>query len=487
MPGRGRPKPGKLDALLKALGPRDSLGGSPPGSKPMPPRLPPPEQPELFRSALANLVDPRHPLVRLAGLIEWERFAAAFGPLYRDGVGRPGPPTRLMVGLHLIKHMDGLSDEAVCARFLDSPYVQLFCGETHFQHTLPLDRSSMTRWRKRIGPERLELLLAETLAAAQRAGAAEPKHFGRVSIDTTVQPKAVTHPTDSKLLHRGVEILGRLARRHGIAPRQSYTRVSTHARREVAKLIHRGRHREAERVVRRMRTWLGRLARDIARKIAGAADEVRAAFAAPLGLITRLLRQRRDDRGREKIYALHAPEVECIGKGKARTRFEFGVKVSLATTNRAAPGGQFVLGARTLPGNPFDGHTLADQIVQTERITGVRIDRAYVDRGYRGHDADKARVFLSGQKRGVTPTIRREIRRRAAIEPVIGHMKADGHLGRNFLAGTTGDAINLLLAAAGHNLRLLRAWLIRLLAFLLSLFTISNPMAPPRRAQLAAR
>ncbi|WP_372623322.1 transposase [Falsiroseomonas sp.] len=140
-----------------------------------------------------NLVDRRHALVRLAGLIDWQRFATAFGPLYREGIGRPGLPTRLMVGLHLIKHMDGLSDDAVCARFLDSPYVQLFCGETHFQHALPLDRSS-SRWRKRIGAERLELLLAETLAAAERAGAAEPKHFERVTIDTTVQPKAVAHP-----------------------------------------------------------------------------------------------------------------------------------------------------------------------------------------------------------------------------------------------------------------------------------------------------
>jgi IS5 family transposase len=250
---------------------RDSLASSPRWSPPMPPKSPPPEQPELFRSALVNLIDRRHPLVRLAGLIDWERFATAFGPLYRDGVGRPGLPTRLMVGLHLIKHMDGLSDDAVCARFLDSPYVQLFCGESHFQHALALDRSSMTRWRQRIGAERLELLLAETLATAQRAGAAEPKHFARVTVDTTVQPKAVTHPTDSKLLHRGVESLGRLARRHGIALRQSSTRVSACARRKVARLIHRGRHREAERVVRRMRTWLGRLARDITRKIAGAA------------------------------------------------------------------------------------------------------------------------------------------------------------------------------------------------------------------------
>jgi hypothetical protein len=171
----------------------------------------------------------------LAGLIGWPRFAEAFGPLYRDGVGRPGLPTRLMVGLHLLKHMDGLSDDAVCARYLDGPYAQLFCGETHFQHALPLDRSSMTRWRGRIGPERLELLLAEALATARRAGAVEEKHFERVTIATTVQPKAVTHPTDGKLLRRSIEILVRLARRHAVPLRQSSTRLSRHARRDAAR------------------------------------------------------------------------------------------------------------------------------------------------------------------------------------------------------------------------------------------------------------
>src|SRR5215218_4880628 len=437
-----------------------------------------PKQPEaepeedLFRARLANLVDPRHPLVRLAGLIDWGRFEAAFGPLYTDAIGRPGLPTRLMVGLHLVNHMDGLSDEAVCARYLDSPYAQLLCGETFFQHALPLDRSSVTRWRQRIGAERLELLLAESLAAAQRGGAVEDKHLRRVTIDTTVQPKAVTHPTDSKLLQRGIEILARLARRHGVRLRQSYLRVAKRAKREAAKLIHSGRPRQAERQVRRLRTWLGRLFRDIGRKIAGNAA-AEAALAGPLGLVARLLWQRCEDRGRAKLYPLHAPEVECIGKGKAHARFEFGVKVSIATTNAVAPGGQFVLGARALPGNPYDGHTLAAQIAQAERVTGIGIERAYVDRGYRGHDADKARVVLSGQKRGVTPTIRRERRRRNAIEPIIGHLKSDGHLGRNFLRGTEGDAANVILAAAGHNLRLLRAWMAWLLAGLLSLLVSS--------------
>jgi IS5 family transposase len=429
-------------------------------------------QEDLFRARLEKLVDPRHPLVRLAGLIDWARFEAEFGVLYVDG-GRPGLPTRLMVGLHLLKHLDGLSDEAVCARYLDSPYVQLFCGETHFQHALPLDRSSMTRWRQRIGPERLEVLLAESVAAAQRGGAIEERHLRRVTIDTTVQPKAVTHPTDSKLLQRGIEILVRLARRHGIRLRQSYLRVARKARREAARLIHAGRRRQAERQVRQLRTWLGRLFRDIGRKAAGKAA-VQTALAGPLGLIARLLRQRREDRGRDKLYSLQAPEVECIGKGKAQARYEFGCKVSIATTNAAAPGGQFVLGARALPGNPYDGHTLAAQIAQTERITGLEVERAYVDRGYRGHDADKSRVFISGQKRGITPTIRRERRRRSAIEPVIGHMKSDGHLGRNFLRKTEGDAANVILAGAGHNLRLLRAWLAWLLACLLSLLTSAH-------------
>jgi IS5 family transposase len=459
----------------------DSIGGAAEEEPRMRPKEPDgTEDLELFRSRLENIVDARHPLVRLAKLIDWRRFDEAFGALYKDGIGRPGLSTRLMVGLHLLKHMDGLSDEAVCARYLDSPYVQLFCGESHFQHRLPLDRSSMTRWRKRIGPERMEELLAESLEAAQRGGAVDERHLKRVTIDTTVQPKAVTHPTDSKLFHRGIEILGRLARRHGVHLRQSYVRVARWAKREAARLMHTGRRRQTERQVRRLKTWLGRVARDVTRKIAGNAD-VEAAFAVPLERIQHLLQQRREDK--HKLYSLHAPEVECIGKGKPHARFEFGAKVSVATTNGRAPGGQFVVGMRALPGNPYDGHTLAAQIAQTEQLTGVAIERAYVDRGYRGRDADRQRVFISRQKRGLTPTIRRELRRRNGIEPVIGHTKADGLLGRNVLLGCDGDAINAVLAGAGHNLRLLRRWLAQLLALLISWLAVA---ASSRRPSLIA-
>jgi len=381
-------------------------------------------------------------------------------------VGRPGLPTRLMAGLHLLKHAKGLSDEQVCAQWVENPYSQAFCGESWFRHRLPLDRSSMTRWRHRVGLERLEAVLAETIAAAKRTGAMGEKHARRVTIDTTVQTKAVAHPTDSHLLHAGIRWLIRLARRHGVRLRQSFVRLAAHARREAARLMHGPGHRQALRQVRRLRVFLGRLHRDVARKIAGRPD-LGAAFATAQGRIARLLAQRPGDMG--KLYALHAPEVECIGKGKARTRYEFGVKLGVAVGNARAPGGQFVLGVRALPGNPYDGHTLAAQIAQVERLTGERVERAYVDRGYRGHDADRARVFISRQRRdGLTPTIRRELRRRNAIEPVIGHLKSDGLLERNHLAGAAGDAINAILAAAGHNLRLLLAWLRLLCAWLLA-------------------
>ena len=419
---------------------------------------------DLFRSRLANILDPRHELLRLAALTDWAALDAAFGPLYAE-TGRPGLPTRLMAGLHLLKHAKGLSDEQVCAQWVENPYFQAFCGEVWFRHRLPLDRSSLTRWRHRVGPERLEALLAESIAAAMRSGAMAESHAKRVTIDTTVQTKAVAHPTDSHMLHAGVRWLTRLARRHGVRLRQSFVRLAAHARREAARLMHGPGHAQALRHVRRLRTFLGRLHRDVGRKLAGRPD-LEATFATAQMRIARLLAQRPGDRG--KLYALHAPEVECIGKGKARVRYEFGVKLGVAVGNARAPGGQFVLGVRALPGNPYDGHTLAAQIAQVERLTGERVERAYVDRGYRGHNADKERVFISRQRGGLTPTIRRELRRRNAVEPVIGHMKSDGLLERNHLAGAAGDAINAVLAAAGHNLRLLLVWLKLLCAWFLA-------------------
>jgi len=431
----------------------------------------------MFRNRLDNMIDMRHELARLAGLIDWRRFDEAFGGLYAEK-GRPGLPTRLMVGLHLLKHARGVSDEQVCAQWIENAYFQFFCGETYFQTRLPLDRTSMSVWRGRIGADKLEVLLAETLAAATRAKAVDRSQMQRVTIDTTAQTKAVAHPTDSHLLLRAIEWLNKLAKKQGVNLRQSYLRLATRARREVGRLIHGRGHKQAMRFLRKMRTWAGRLVRDIERKIEGQA-ELREACAPKLERVKQLLAQKPDDKG--KIYALHAPEVECIAKGKARTRYEFGVKVSIAVTNARADGGQFVVGIRAVPGLPYDGHTLRDQIAQVERLTGMAVTRAYVDKGYRGHGLASPDIHVSQSMAKRTPTIKRELRRRSAIEPIIGHAKSDGLLERNHLAGATGDAINAILVGAGHNIRLLLAWLRSLLLLILALIATTRS---PSRAKL---
>jgi IS5 family transposase len=183
-----------------------------------------------------------------------------------------------------------------------------------------------------------------------------------------------------------------------------------------------------------------------------------------------------------KLYSFHAPEVKCIGKGKASAPYEFGVKASIVTTNSRAAGGQFVLQAAALPGNPYDGHTLATVIDRTEKLTGCAVER--VDKGYRGHDtANPRRVFISGQKRGVFGIIKRELRRRSAIEAVIGHMQTDGSLGRCYLKGREGDAANVILSAAGHNLRLVLAWLRILLRLIVIAPWPASLVSPaPKRA-----
>ena len=434
----------------------------------MRPRKPDPTpQSDMFRESLEAILDPRHELLGLAARIDWDRLDGLYGATFVEHVGRPGLPTRLMVGLHLLKHIKGLSDEAVCAAWVENPYFQAFCGETHFQHRLPADRSSMTHWRKRMDGDKLEALLAETISIAMASGAVSERQLERVTVDTTVQTKAVAHPTDSHLMLRAIEWLNRTAKAHDVRLRQSYLRVARRARKEAARLMHGRGHKQAKAHLRFMRTRLGRLIRDIERKIAG--DPVRMkALASVLERARTIHGQKPGDT--KKLYAFHAPEVECIGKGKARTRYEFGVKASLATTNERCKGGQCVLGAMSLPGNPYDGHTLGDQLDQVARVTGRKTHRAYVDRGYRGHglNRDGLEIHVSHTRGIASPTIKRELRRRNAIEPVIGHMKQDGHLERNALKGTAGDVINVMLCAIGHNLRLLLARFRKLLWLLLA-------------------
>jgi IS5 family transposase len=354
----------------------------------------------------------------------------------------------------------------VCDRWVYDPYFQYFTGEEFFRHALPHERSGMSHWRKRAG-DKLELLLAESLRVAHATGARETRDLKRVTVDTTVQPKNVAFPTDVKLMHKAVVMVGRLARRHGVPLRQSYVRVAKLAAIKAGRYAHAKQFRRHAREVRFLRTRLGRLIRDIGRKTEDD-PALREVFAVPLSRANQVRSQRQRQRG-WKLYSLHAPEVECIGKGKAHRPYEFGCKVSITTTNRRAPGGQFVLHAKAFHGNPYDGHTLAPVLEETQALTGIEIERVYVDKGYQGHDAPKPlRVFQSGQRRGVFGAIKRELRRRSAIEAVIGHLKTDGHLGRNFLKGRNGDHANAVLTAAGYNFRLVLKWLRALLRQILA-------------------
>ena len=415
---------------------------------------------DLFRARLDQIINMKHELVVLADKIDWAWLDEQLAGCFSDQ-GRPAEPVRFMIGMFLLKHTYGLSDEQVWGPWVQDPYFQYFTGEEFFQHAFPHERSGMSHWRKRIG-DKLEVLLQESLRIAHDTGALKPRDLARVTVDTTVQPKNVTFPTDAKLLETAIQQLGKLATRHGVPLRQSNARVAKRAAMMAGRYAHAKQFKRMNKQIKLLRTRLGRLIRDIRRKIDGEA-ELREAFAVPLSKAAQIRGQKQRQRG-WKLYSWHAPETECIGKGKARTPYEFGVKVSLATTNKRCKGGQFVLHAKALPGNPYDGHTLKEVLQETEALTGREIERVYVDKGYRGHTAPKPlRVFKSGHKRGVHGQIKKELRRRSTIEAVIGHCKTDGHLGRNFLKGRDGDQINAVMSAVGYNLRLILKWLRQLL------------------------
>jgi transposase, IS5 family len=434
---------------------------------------------DLFRSRLDQIIDMRHALVRLARTIDWGFLEDTLGAVYQDGAGQPPLPTRLMAGLAILKHTYDLSDEVVCELWLENPYYQYFCGEEFFQHRLPLDRSSMTHWRNRMGAERLQALLQESLAAATRSGAIKPADLARAVVDTTVQPKNVTFPTDAKLVNRAREKLVTLAKKLGVELRQSYVRVGKLALIKHQRYAHARQFDRARKALRKLKTYLGRVIRDIARKIDGE-PPLETAFARLLNLARRVRDQERGQRG-PKVYSLHAPEVECIGKGKPHKPYEFGVKVSVATTLKRSKGGQFVTHVQALPGNPYDGHTLAGVIPAIEALLGNTIERLHTDAGYRGHNAPpeyKFKIYTAKQRRRVTPQIKREMRRRSAIEPVIGHLKNEHRMDRNYLAGRNGDANNAILAAIGYNFRRLIRWL-TMLCCLLDLLLATQKTAQP--------
>ena len=383
----------------------------------------------------------RHELLRLAQQIPWAPCVERFGPLYADR-GRPGLPIRLLVGLQYLKHL----------------------------YVLPIDPSQMTRFRQRIGEGGCEWLLQLTIEVGLATKTIQTAHLRQVSVDTTVQPKAVAFPTDARLYLKGLRTLVREAKRAGLVLRQSYTRLAAQAFLQHGRYAKAKQMKRARRMQKKLKVYLGRVYRDVKRKLT-TLPELQANFQNLLSRLDRLLSQQRQDK--QKLYSVHAPEVECLAKGKAHKPYEFGVKVSVATTQTR----NFIVGMQALAGTPYDGHTLVGQLEQVKRLTGQIPSRCVVDQGYRGHgiEPSQTEILISRQRRSLTWALKRVLRRRNAIEPIIGHMKEDGWLGRNHLKGNLGDKLNALLCGVGQNLRaILRHLRIFWLQFVMRQETLSR-------------
>jgi len=399
-------------------------------------------QGDLFRIELSRIIDAGHGLVKLSKVVGWQRLEALFGATYCLDNGRPGVSTRLMVALHYLKYTHNLSDEEVVDAWVENPYWQYFSGMKWFEHKPPIDPSSMTRWRRRIGDAGAEELLKETIEAGLKFKAVKPSQLKRVNIDTTVQEKEIRFPTDCRLYDRARERLVKAAKERNINLRQNYNRVSKRLLHKQSRYAHARQMKRAKNCTRKLKTILGRVVRDIERKYPKPDHELHSL----LNIGKKIYRQQRKDKN--KTYSVHAPEVECISKGKAHKRYEFGCKVSVAATSR---GGWFV-GAMALHGNPYDGHSLSRALDQVDRIARSP-EQAFVDMGYRGHDyTGDVQVHVDKRRRGRTAkSLWRWMKRRAAIEPGIGHLKREHRMDHNRLKGKEGDRLNAILSAAGMN------------------------------------
>lgn len=399
-------------------------------------------QEDLFKVELKRIIDLEHGLVKLGDQMDWESFGQKFEKYYCEE-GRPGIETRLIVSLHYLKYLEDLSDEETVQRWRENPYWQYFSGRQYFEHKLPIDSSSMTRWRQRIGEEGAEELLKQTVQTGLKQGYVKMSDCRRVNVDTTVQPKDIRFPTDARLNDRMREKLVKQAQAEGIELRQSYERVGKRALRRQQNYGHARQFRRAGKEAKKLKTILGRVIRDIERKT----DNQSILLLDNLEIAKRLYEQKRH--GKNKIYSIHESQVQCIAKGKAHKKYEFGNKAGFVTSSK----GNWILGAIGFSRNEYDGHTLERNLNQSEKITGIEIKRAVVDKGYRGHKLGNKVSIVPRNKKKATRSLRKWWRRRSAIEPIIGHQKSEHRLDRNRLGGVLGDQMNPILSACGFNLK----------------------------------
>lgn len=407
-------------------------------------RYPNPDQMNFLHADLLDQLNPKHPLLRLAKNIPWDYFETEFSPLY-SGQGRPAKPIRLMVGLSILKHLENLSDEVLIDRWVRDPYQQVFCGETAFQWAFPCDPSDMTYFRKRIGPGGFEKILSASVALHGESAIED-----EMCVDTTVQEKNTTFPTDAKQYRKIHGHLLKLARTEGIRLPRTYEKEVKQLKLHTRFASHPKNRKKARCAVKRLKTISGRLLREIQRQMDEAQQQT---YQKTLSLYQRVLKQKRSDKN--KIYSLHEPHIYCMSKGKDHKKYEFGSKASVAKTRDS----NILIGALAVEENRYDGHTLPDVFAQIERILGHVPKICLGDRGYRGKSKiGDQRIMIPGPARKNASTamqaeMRKRFRRRAAIEPVIGHLKSDHRLNRNFLKGFAGDQINLLMAAAAFNFK----------------------------------
>jgi IS5 family transposase len=468
---------------------------------------------DFFRARLDSMIDMRHPLAVLATRMPWAAIEASLAPLLahkdRDGrlvqgadlfgptaqlaaaglsnAGRPRLALRLMVALLYLKHAFNLSDEELCERWSENVVWQFFSGMAYYEPRLPCDATQIGRFRRVLGEAGVEQLLKSTIEASVSMGVVKKTEFEMIIVDTTVQEKAIAHPTDSRLLEIARHKVASSAKRCGIALKQTFAKEGKELRRKAGGYAHAKQFKRLRRTVKRQRTVLGALMRNAQRGLESISQGVAVGEPTALAVteltmwLERAERIRTQQRhSKNKLYALHAPEVECFGKGKARKPYEFGVKVSLAVTHRHG----LMVGARSFPGNPYDGHTLAEQLEQTNTLLqdiGVKPTTAVVDLGFRGVDEACAPVQIihRGKFKSLDAQQRKWLKRRQAIEPAIGHTKSDNRMDRCWLGGSSGDALHAVLCAAGFNIRwLLRAIAAKGLAALLLLFSQLALYAP---------
>jgi IS5 family transposase len=443
---------------------------------------------DFFRARLDQMIDLRHPLAVLANRMPWAQIESALAPAFarknRQGqavagsdlfgtslqiagaglsaAGRPRLPIRLMAALLYLKHAFNLSDEELVARWSENVIWQYFSGQEYYTPEQPCDATQIGRFRTAIGEAGVEELLKATIDTAVQTKAVRPAEFERIIVDTTVQEKAIAHPVDSRLLDIARAKVVQAAKRAGIALKQTFSKEGKALRRKAGGYAHAKQFKRLRRAVKRQRTILGIVLREVQRKLPAAPSLGTATLSRLNTLLERAERIRtQQPKDKDKLYALHAPEAECISKGKARKPYEFGVKASIAVTHKSG----LMVGARSFPGNPYDGHILSAQLEQTGILledVGRIPKEVVVDLGYRGvdHDNPDVEIIHRGKYKSLTAQQRRWLKRRQAVEPAIGHLKSDHRMDRCWLQGQLGDALHAVLCATGYNLR----WLLRAMA-----------------------